>query len=150
MPSRRPRRIPVEVGVPIRKPMATARRVSLFEREVTVRLSPVGVDVLFGAGTVLSEGSVEGGRFAGSTMITVDLARTAAAIAEPADAATARRVAALVPTDDHARGRARRIAIAEARRAAGDLVAPAVDLRARAVGTQLQLDLDLEAVRPPR
>ena len=134
----------------MRKPMATARRVSLFEREVTVRLSPVGIDLLLGAATVLSEGTTERGRFSGSTMITVDLARTAAAIAEPADAATARRLAALVPTDDHARFRARRIAIAEAHRRAGTLDSPAVDLRARAIGTQLQLDLDLEAVRQPR
>jgi hypothetical protein len=128
--------------------MAMARRVSLFEREVKVRLSPVGVDVLFGAGSVLSEGHFAGDRFAGSTMITVDLARTAAAISDPIDAATTRRVAALVPTDDRARDRARGVAIGEARRAAGcELTTPKVDLRARAVGHQLHLDLDLEADR---
>lgn len=130
--------------------MAMARRISLFEREVTVRLSPVGVDVLLAAGSVLSEGDFTGGggRFAGSTMITIDLARTAASISDPVDASTARRVAELVPGNDHARDRARRIAVAAARRTAGcALDAPTVDVRARATGQCVQLDLDLEADR---
>jgi hypothetical protein len=128
--------------------MAVARRVSLFERHVSIRLSAVGVDVLLGSGTVLSEGSFAGDRYAGSTMITVDLARTQASISDPADAATARRVASLVPADERARTRARKVALAEAHRTAGcALATPSVDLRARAVGHQLHLDLDLEAVR---
>ena len=138
--------------VPRRKPMAMARRISLFEREVTVRLSPVGVDVLLAAGSVLSEGDFTGGgaRFAGCTMITIDLARTAGSISDPIDASTARRVAELVPTDDHARDRARRVAIGAAHRAAGCVLeAATVDVRARSVGHQLHLDLDLEALRRP-
>jgi hypothetical protein len=131
--------------------MAMARRISLFEREVTVRLSPVGVDVLFGAGSVLSEGDFAGERFCGSTMITIDLARTATSISDPIDASTARRVAELVPGDDHARERAKRIAIGAARRSAGCALADAtVDVRARSVGHQLHLDLDLEASRRQR
>jgi len=137
--------------VPRRKPMAIARRISLFEREVTVRLSPVGVDVLFGAGTLLTEGDFAGDRYCGSTMITIDLARTAATISDPIDASTARRVADLVPGDDHARDRARKIAIGAAARTAGCALAdPTVDVRARAVGHQLHLDLDLEASRRQR
>jgi hypothetical protein len=137
--------------VPRRKPMAMARRISLFEREVTVRLSPVGVDVLFAAGSVLSEGDFAGDRFSGSTMITIDLARTAAVVSDPVDAATARRVAELVPGDDHARERARRAAVGAAQRAAGCALAGAtVDVRARSVGHQVQLDLDLEADRRKR
>jgi hypothetical protein len=137
--------------VPRRKPMATARRISLFEREVTVRLSPVGVDVLFGAGSVLSEGDFAGDRFCGSTMITIDLARTAGSISDPVDASTARRLAELVPGDDHARDRARRIAIGAALRTAGCALAdPKVDVRASSVGQQLHLDLDLEASRRQR
>jgi hypothetical protein len=131
--------------LPLRKPMAIARRVSLFEREVAVRLSPVGVELLMAAGEVLSEGATLGDCYAGSTMITVDLARTSARISDPADAATARRVADLVPRDDRARARARRIALREAERGAGrQLAEPVVDVRARAVGRQLHLDLDLE------
>jgi hypothetical protein len=128
-----------------RKPMAIARRVSLFERDVAIRLSPVGVELLMAAGDVLSEGDADGDRYAGSTMITVDLLRTAARISDPADATTARRVADLVPRDDRARARARRIALREAERGAGRALAdPVVDVRARAVGRQLHLDLDLE------
>ena len=42
--------------LPPRKPMAMARRVSLFEREVAVRLAPVALELLHGAARVLSEG----------------------------------------------------------------------------------------------
>ena len=146
MASRRARRM--EIELPSRKPMAVARRVSLFERQVTVRLSPVAAELLLGSGTVLSEGGFGSERWAGSTMITVDLARTAAAVSDPADAATARRVAELAPADGRARERARRVAIAEARRIAGcELARPEVDVRARAVGRVIHLDLDLEADR---
>ncbi len=53
--------------------MAMARRVSLFEREVVVRLAPVAVELLHGAARVLSEGELDGDIYAGSTMLTVDL-----------------------------------------------------------------------------
>jgi len=128
--------------------MAMARRISLFEREVHVRLSPAGVDVLLAAGSVLTEGSFHGDRFAGSTMITVDLGRTTATISDPADGATAHRVAALLPADVRARTRARDVAIEAARRRAGcPLASPTVDMRARAVGERVHLDFDLEADR---
>src|SRR5687767_8232049 len=102
MASRRPRAPAATPSAPVRKPMAMARRVSLFERQVSVRLSAVGIDVLMNNGVVLSEGGFwgAGDRFAGSTMITLDLARSAAAISDPAEPATARRLAQLVPTDD--------------------------------------------------
>ena len=146
MASRRARRL--EVELPSRKPMAAARRVSLFERQVTVRLSPVAVELLLGAGTVLSEGGFAAGRWSGSTMVTVDLLRTALAVSDPPDPETARRVADLVPADDRARERVRRVAVAEARRIAGcELAAAVVDVRGRAVGRTVHLDLDLEADR---
>ena len=50
-----------------------ARRVSLFQREVAVRLAPVAIDLLHGAARVLSEGELVGDDYAGSTMLTVDL-----------------------------------------------------------------------------
>src|SRR5688500_4221999 len=92
--SRRARRAS-KVAIPPRKPMAMARRVSLFEREVTVRLAPVAVELLHGAARVLSEGELTGDVYAGSTMLTVDLARTADRIADPPDASTAQKVALL-------------------------------------------------------
>lgn len=136
---------------PIRKPMARSTRVSLFDREVTVRLSPVGVDVLFAAPQLLVEGDVSATGYVGSTMLTFDLATTANLISDPPDAATAKRAAALMTEDPRTRSRARRIAIREAARAAGaaPLEPPQLDLRARAAGARIHLDIDVEARRKP-
>src|SRR5918993_1434433 len=87
-----PRALPQPRFAP-RKPMAMARRVSLFEREVVVRLAPVAVELLHGAARVLSEGELTGDFYAGSTMLTVDLGRTVDRIADPPDASTAQKVA---------------------------------------------------------
>ncbi|MEZ4367596.1 MAG: hypothetical protein R2939_15160 [Kofleriaceae bacterium] len=134
------------VVAPPRRPMAMARRVSLFERQVVVKLSPVAVDILLGAGATLTEGGVTDARYQGSTMVTIDLARTALAVSDPLDAATARRVAELYPTDERARARARALAVAEATRAAGcALSETVVDVRAAARGRAVHLDLELEA-----
>src|SRR5512132_524677 len=103
--SRRPRRFQkadstrAQARLVPRKLMAMARRVSLFEREVVVRLAPVAVELLHGAARVLSEGELIGEVYAGSTMLTVDLARTADRIADPPDASTAQRVALLYAAD---------------------------------------------------
>lgn len=129
--------------------MAMARRVSLFEREVSIRLAPVAVELLHSAARVLHEGELVGETYAGSTMLTVDLTATGDRISDPPDASTAHRVAALYAADERCREHARRIAIAEARRAAGcDLVSPRVDVESRATGTQLHLSLNVEASRP--
>lgn len=125
--------------------MAMARRVSLFEREVTMRLAPLAVELLHGAARVLSEGELVGDVYAGSTMLTVDLAALAQ-ISDPPDASTAQKVALLYAADDRCRAHARRIAIDEARRAAGcELAGARVDVESRAKGAQLLLSLDVEA-----
>lgn len=136
------------VTAPPRKPMAMARRVSLFEREVTVRLAPVAVQLLHDAARILTEGELVGELYEGSTMMTVDLARTASQISDPPDSTTAQRVAFLYAADDRCRASARRIAIAEARRNAGsELVAPHVDVESRAKGPEVHLSLNIEARR---
>jgi hypothetical protein len=128
--------------------MAIARRVSLFEREVSVRLAPVAVELLHDAARVLHEGELVGNVYAGSTMLTVDLARTAELISDPPDASTAQKVAFLYASDDRCREHARRIAVAEARRAAGcDLTMPHVDVESRARGAEVHLSLNVEAKR---
>lgn len=125
-----------------------ARRVSLFEREVTVRLAPVAVDIIHGAARVLTEGELTGDFYAGSTMMTVDLARTAARVSDPPDASTARKVALLYAADDRCRDHARRIAVAEASRMARcALDAPLVDVESRANGSEVHLSLNVEAQR---
>jgi hypothetical protein len=128
--------------------MAIARRVSLFEREVSVRLAPVAVELLHDAARVIHEGELIGDLYAGSTMLTVDLARTANVISDPPDASTAQRIAFLYASDDRCREHARRIAVAEARRAAGcHLTMPHVDVESRARGAELHLSLNVEAKR---
>ena len=131
--------------------MAMARRVSLFEREVTVRLAPVALELLHGAARLLTEGELTGDGYAGSTMLTIDLARTADRISDAPDPATALRAAALYADDERCRDHARRIAVKEARRIAGcELAAPSVDLESRARGAELHLSLNVEAQRERR
>ena len=55
-----------------RKPMATARRVSLYEREIRVHLGTAAIEILFASAEVLSEGQRHGARYFGSTMIGID------------------------------------------------------------------------------
>ena len=131
--------------------MVMARRVSLFEREVSVRLAPIAIELLHGAARTLTEGELLGDEYAGSTMLTIDLARTADRISDPVDASTAQRVAVLYDADERCRDHARRIAAKEARRIAGtELVAPHIDLESRARGHEVHLSLNVEAQRERR
>jgi hypothetical protein len=131
-----------------RKPMAMARRVSLFEREVSIRLAPVAIDLIHGAARMITEGELSGDVYAGSTMLTIDLARTTDRISDPPDASTAHRVARLYAADERCRERARRIALVEAARRAGvPLATPRVDVESRARGAELHLSANVEAQR---
>jgi hypothetical protein len=128
--------------------MAMARRVSLFEREVVVRLAPVAIELIHGNARILTEGELTGDFYAGSTMLTVDLSRTVDRISDPPDVSTAQRVALLYAADERCRGHARRIAVSEAHRMAGcDLSAPLVDVESRARGPEVHLSLNVEAQR---
>jgi hypothetical protein len=149
LPRRVRRAQKIAVPVPPKKPMAFTRRVSLFEREVSIRLAPVAVELIHGAARMLTEGELSGdGAYAGSTMLTVDLARTADRISDPPDASTAQRAAVLYAADERCREHARRIGIAEARRQAGcDLAAPHVDVESRSRGKELHLCVNIEAQR---
>ncbi len=130
--------------------MAMARRISLFEREVSVKLAPIAIGLLHDAARILHEGELTGDVYAGSTMLTVDLAKTKHVISDPADATTAQRVAFLYASDEKCREFARRIAVAEARRASGfALGASHVDVESRAKGAELHLSLNVEARRIP-
>ena len=128
--------------------MAMTRKVSLFEREVHVRLAPAAVDLLHTAARVLSEGELSGNAYAGSTMLTVDLTRTASLVSDPPDATTAQRIGVLYAADERCRSHARRIAVTEAVRTAGvDLTQPHVDLESRSRGAEVHLSLNVEAQR---
>ena len=128
-----------------RKPSAVARRVSLFEREIRVHLGTAAIEVLFGLAEILSEGQRQGGRYFGSTMITVDLGRARALVREDCDAADARRVAALLEKDARVQARARGLAAAAAAERAGAPLRPVeVELRIRTEGLTVRIDLDVE------
>jgi hypothetical protein len=129
--------------------MASARRVSLFEREVRVRLAPAGLDVLFDEARVISEGQLDGPRWYGSTMMTIDLARVSARVSDDCDQGCARRVAELAAGEERVRERTRRLALHHAVRDAGPLEGPAIDLRVHREGRVVHLDLDVEARRKP-
>jgi hypothetical protein len=129
-----------------RKPMAVARRVSLFEREIRVKLSSAAIEILFGAASCLSEGQEDDGGFFGSVMVTIDLARAARLMSDPCDDSSARRIAELIATDPRVIDRARALATREAERLTGAPLGPLqIDLRTRRTGVQLHLDMDLEA-----
>ncbi len=128
-----------------RKPMATARRVSLFEREIRFKLSSAALELLFDVADILSEGQLEGRGYFGSTMITIDLGRAAHAVRESCDAASAKRVAALLAEDARLKTRAKALATAEAAERAGQKLSRLdVDLRVRSVGSKVHIDLDVE------
>jgi hypothetical protein len=127
--------------------MAMARRVSLFDRHVEVRLAPMAVDLLHGAARTITEGEWAGDIYAGSTMLTIDLARTADRISDPPDAITAQRLANLYVADDRARRHARRIGLSEAQRTAGCALAGNIDVESRARGPELHLSFNVEAQR---
>jgi hypothetical protein len=131
--------------------MALARRVSLFERQITVRLAVAAVDLIHDCARVISEGELAADAYTGSTMLSVDLARAAARISDPPDASTAQRVALLYAADERCREHARKVALGEARRIARcELTAPRIDVESSARGAEVHVSLDLEAARSVR
>jgi hypothetical protein len=132
--------------LPTSKPMASARRVSLFRREIRISLSSAAIDILFARAAVLSEGQADESGYFGSTMITIDCARAADLVSDPCDAATVERIATLISIDERVAQRARGIGIKEAERLAGSrLSAPKLDMHVRQNGVHLHIDLDVEA-----
>jgi hypothetical protein len=145
---------PIDTGPHARKtflrPLARVERISLFEREVKERLSRAAMDVIFAAAGVMSEGqrAARGGRevFFGSTMLTIELEAVARVVRDAADARAAQRLAALLSTDAGALARIKSIAAEEAERLTGARprsLNPDVKVRAR--GTTVYVDVDLEA-----
>ena len=132
---------------PVRKGMVTTRRLSVFQRKVDTSLSPTALEMVFEQMRVVSEGHLDGDDYAGSTMISIDLAQLAPRLSDEADASTARRFADLAPDDARVRQRARAVAFAEARRiAGGTLIQPQIDLEVRARGSVVHFALNVEAM----
>lgn len=140
---------PVASPPPVR-PMARAERIAIFEREVRERLSRAAIEVLFARADLLSEGQrlTRAGKqlFEGSTMLTLDLGRTSALFREVGDAATARRLAAMLAKDTWARNRVRQIATKEAERLSHTKVREvSAEMRVSSKGSKVLIDVDVEA-----
>ena len=129
-----------------KRPMASARRVSLFKREIIERLSPAGFDVLLASCGCLSEGQVTpDGAYYGSTMLTLDLSTAGPLLREEGDVAAARRLARLLRKERSLVKRVKQVARREARKVAGRPIRqPEVELRVRVEGARVLLDMDLE------
>ena len=131
--------------------MATVRQVSLFRREIREGVSPAGFELLLSAASTISEGQITaGGRYYGSTMLTLDLRQAHCWIRDACDMATALRLTQLLEKEPHLIGAVRKVALDEARRLAGrELGQLEADVRARADGCRIFLDVDVEGVDPP-
>ncbi len=142
-------------GLP-KPPWARVQRVQLIRREVREVLSPGAVEVLFDHAEVVVEGGEElGARRAGAdrrlfatVMVTIDLARCAPYFREPADEATARRVAELLETEPRVKRRLKELAgrelaqLAEVERGSMSLT---VETSVRVEGTAVLVDIDTMA-----
>ena len=132
---------------PPRRPMAVARRISLFRREVIERVSPAAIEVLFTASARISEGQVaRDGRYYGSTMLTIDLESLRDHVADRCEATTAARLSKAMEEERSIHEAAARLALEEARRIAGRrLRRVEADVRVRTEGTKVFIDVDVEA-----
>jgi hypothetical protein len=131
---------------PVRKGTVSTRRLSVFQRKVEMGLSPTALEMVLAQMRVVSEGHLDGDDYAGSTMISIDLAQLAPRLSDEADASTAYRFAELAPDDARVRQKARAVAFAEARRiAGGTLIQPQIDLEVRARGPVVHFALNVEA-----
>lgn len=132
-----------------RRPLASVRQVSLFCREVRERLSAAAIEILFGRVDVLSEGKFESGEFFATVMLTFDLA-SAVELRDSADTATARQLAEQMASDPRVRQRALEIAGREAARLAQRRLRGAqTDVRIRAAGSRVHVDIDLQGRPEP-
>jgi hypothetical protein len=132
------------------KPMARVTRVPLFEREVRERLSNAAVEVLLGRAAVLAEGqrsqsATARHAFFGSIMITIELAGLDAALRDDCSPESARRVAEMMEVDARVLKKLRQLAEREASRLAGAAIrVHSADVRVRAEGTRVLVDIDVE------
>lgn len=136
-------------------PWAKVRRIQLIRREIREVLSPSALEVLFDHAELVVEGGEElGGQRAGdrrvfaTVMVTLDLARCAGQVREPADEATARRVAELMEVEPRVHERLRSLAARELARLGGaepEEITVAVETSLRAEGTAVLIDVDAMA-----
>ena len=153
MPPRRPRS-PAAPRAQLPEPgWARVQKVQLIRREVREVLSPSALEVLFKYGEHVVEAGPElgrgrrpaGQRFYATVMVTIDLRRCAVHFCEPADVATADKLAELMLGSARVRHKLVELARPELARLAG--VAPEqllveIDHHVRSEGPQVFIDGD--------
>lgn len=146
-------RNPTPQTAPRRRPMARVRHVALFSREIRERLSLAGAELLLDRATRLTEGQLSGdGHYFGSTMLTIDLeqAYEQGMLREEPDVATALRLARLMSASAPVRRRVATMARQAAeQQAQGPLSHLELDVRMRAEGLMVFIDIDAEARSSP-
>lgn len=153
-PSRTPSPLP-EVGAH-RRPMAPARKVGLFRREVREWISPPAFEILVGAAEVVAEGAfdpsgADGPVFLGTVYLRVPLGRCAAHLRGPLDAAAALHLVNLLGKDEVVREVLTELAGREAERLAGcELHDLEVEIAASHKGEEIHIHLDVEGQVQPR
>jgi len=120
-------------------------------------LSPGAIEVLFEQADIMVEGGEELGgrreidrRIYATVMVTIDLSRGASYFREPADEATARRVAELMEADPQVKERLHQLAGREVARLADaepDSLALAIETGVRVDGTSVLVDIDVMATQ---
>jgi hypothetical protein len=131
-------------------PWARVDRVQLIRREVREYLAPSALEVLLGHAERQVEGGVEGDRVYATLMVTVDLGRCARFFREPADTATAERVAELMTESPGLERKLVRMVSAELARLAGcapDDLDVSLEHVVRAEGAVLYVDGDAMGTR---
>ena len=125
--------------------MASAQRVPLIEREITEKLGAAALELLFADAERISEGSIHQGRYFGSTMLTIDLAKLANRLRVDHD----NRIdtyTVMLAEDARVTRRIHRLAERDATsRANAPLSKVSVEVRVRADGQRIFLDADVEA-----
>lgn len=133
------------------RPLRKARRMDLVRSTEARRLAPGVAELLLRSARVMSEGAIREGiggheTYFGSTMLTIDLAESAADLRASVDDALAAALAPLLARSAYLRTTALRIARreAEARIAGYESQRLTAETRVRAAGTRIEVDVDVE------
>lgn len=140
----------------LRRPMAPARKVALFRREVREWISPPAFEILVGSAEVVAEGAFDpspqsGPVFLGSVYLRVPLGSCAGYLRGPLDAAAARHLVNLLGRDEVVREVLTELASREAEKLAGcTLYDLEVEIASSHKGEELHIHLDIEGQVQPR